>query len=163
MTDRAAPYRTVQWSWFPVPVILFLLVIEVVVLWSLRASGDLTAGSAIVTSAISTLVILVVLVFARQVVEVDDTEVRTWFGFGWPTRAIRFTDVTAVRKVRNSGWYGWGIRWIPNGSMYNTWGYEAVEFGLTSGRVFRIGTADRDGLADAVAARTGHTVETPGD
>ena len=29
---------------------------------------------------------------------------------------------------------------MPNGWMYNVWGFESVELELRSGRVFRIGT-----------------------
>lgn len=151
-------HRTIQWSWYPLIVGLILGTIELVVLVGLDRSGELTMPVAIGTAALSTAIFLVVLLFGRQVVEVDDLAVTTWFGFGWPKRSVPFAEITAIRRVRNRWWYGWGIRAVPSGWMYNTWGYDAVELGLASGRVFRVGTPDPDGLAAAVSAGAGLAV-----
>ena len=48
--------------------------------------------------------------------------------------------------VRNSALYGWGLRWIPGGTLWNVWGRDAVEVGLVSGKRFRIGTDDAEAL-----------------
>ena len=32
-----------------------------------------------------------------------------------------------MELVRNKWWHGWGVRWVPGGSMYNVWGLDAVE------------------------------------
>ncbi len=58
-----------------------------------------------------------------------------------------------MRPVRNSWWYGWGVRKVPGGWMYNVWGYDAIELELASGKVFRIGTDDPDGLLAALTER----------
>ena len=154
-------YRTVQWSKLPIPVIAFLVVVEAVVLSSLQAAGELTLDVVLWMTFISTVVAVVILLFARQVVEVDTTELRTSFGFGWPNRTIPLSDVTAVRQVRNPARYGWGIRKIPDGTMYNTWGLDAVEVGLPGDTVFRVGTPDPEGLAAELGLRTGLPVEFP--
>ena len=53
--------------------------------------------------------------------------------------------------MRNKWWYGWGLRWIPGGSMYNVWGFDAVELELRSGKVFRIGSDEPDALLAALS------------
>ena len=154
-------HRTIQWSWFPLMVGVMLGAIEAIVLVGLSNTGELTPWIAVGTTVLSAVIVLVVLAFGRQVVEVDASTVATWFGLGWPKRTFPVGDITAIRRVRNSWWYGWGIRWVPNGSMYNTWGRDAVEIGLTSGRVFRIGTPDPGGLADALSVVSGLPAEPP--
>jgi len=64
--------------------------------------------------------------------------------------------VTAVRQVRNHWYYGFGIRKVPNGWMYNVSGLDAVELHLTSGKVFRIGTDDVDQLFGVLSIQISH-------
>jgi hypothetical protein len=100
------------------------------------------------------------LVFNRLTVTVAAGTVDAAFGLGWPRRSINVLDITAVRRVRNKWWYGFGLRWIPNGTLYNVWGLDAVELELKSGRVFRIGTDDGP---DLIAAISLHTSLQPSD
>ena len=144
----------------PIPVIVFLVAIDLAVFIGLAGSDELTTGVVALTVGITVVIVATVLLFSRLVVEVDTESLRTSFGFGWPHRVIAIADITAIRKVRNSWWYGWGIRWVRNGWMYNTWGYDAVEVGLSAGRVFRAGTEDRDGLANALSEATGLPIES---
>jgi hypothetical protein len=52
--------------------------------------------------------------------------------------------------VRNKWWYGWGIRLTPHGWLFNVGGLDAVELELASGRKFRIGTDEPQGLLNAI-------------
>jgi hypothetical protein len=92
--------------------------------------------------------------FSRLTVEVAGT-IAVAFGRGWPRRTIDPSTVTASRIVRNSPWYGWGIRWIRKGSLWNVWGLDAVELDLAGGRRFRIGTDEPEGLLAAIRSVTG--------
>lgn len=152
-----------QWGWFWLPVGLFLVAIQAIVVVSLERSGEMTVGAVSITVGVSLVVMLVLVMFSRQVVEVHPSVVSTWFGVGWPRRDTPVEEIAAVRRVENSRWWGYGIRAIPNGWMYNSWGTDAVELGLASGKVFRIGTADPEGLAAEVALVTGLRVEYPSD
>ena len=89
--------------------------------------------------------------FSVLTVIVDGDHLRLYFGRGWPRKSIALREIVSVAPVRNRWWYGLGIRWIPGGTLWNVWGLDAVEFRLASGRVFRIGTDDVDGLVAAVA------------
>lgn len=88
--------------------------------------------------------------FRRLRVVVTDLEVVASFGSGWPRRAIPLSEVRGARAVRNRWWYGWGVRLVPRGWMFNVSGLDAVELELSGGRVFRIGTDDPEGLAAAI-------------
>ncbi len=96
------------------------------------------------------IVMAVLNVFGRLTVEVDNSRLRAFFGWGWPRRRLDFSTARAARIVRNRWWYGFGIRLIPNGWMWNVWGLDAVEFDLDTGKVLRIGTDQPEELLAAV-------------
>ncbi|MEM7286218.1 MAG: hypothetical protein AAF480_07690 [Actinomycetota bacterium] len=106
-----------------------------------------TIGFAIVLSVIF-------IVAGRLTVTVGDGQVRA-AGWGLPRWTIRTDTIAAARQVRNRWYHGWGIRLIPRGVMFNTWGLDAVELELRSGRRFRIGTDEPAALLDAVEAEAG--------
>ena len=93
----------------------------------------------------------VTLVFSRLTVTVENGEVVAAFGVGWPKHTEILSEILAVHTVRNKWIYGWGIRRLPDGWMYNVWGLDAVELDLVSGKKFRIGTDDPEGLLAAIA------------
>jgi len=76
------------------------------------------------------------------------------FGIGLIKKKILLTRVTAVEKVINPWYYGWGIRIIPKGMMYNISGAKAVELRFNdTTRVFRIGTKDSVRLQEEIKKR----------
>jgi hypothetical protein len=110
-------------------------------------------------------VILIVVVgamfiFSRLTVTVAAGTVDAAFGLGWPRRSINVLDIVAIRRVRNQWWYGFGVRRVANGLMYNVWGLDAVELELNSGHVFRIGSDDCSGLLAALSLHTSLRPET---
>lgn len=100
----------------------------------------------------------VLLLFWSLTIEVDQMQLRCFFGPGLIRRDIPLHEIVSARAVRNRWYYGWGIRLTPHGWMFNVSGLEAVELGLASGRRFRIGT-DRPG--EVVAALEGLTALRP--
>ncbi len=89
--------------------------------------------------------------FGTLTVVVDETSVLVRFG---PVSLLReriaVADVTHARVVRNSPLYGWGMRYIPHGRLWNVWGLDAVELQLAGGRRFRIGTDEPQALLQAL-------------
>ncbi len=143
------PYSHTQASFV---VVWIYALVEGAVLLALILGG--VPLPALVAAAVLLGVVAVVLVlFSRLTVEVDDTAVRVAFGNGWPRRSVPWGEVTSVAAVRNRWWYGLGIRKIPRGWLWTVWGLDAVELRLDSGKVFRIGTDDLDGLLAAASRR----------
>jgi hypothetical protein len=60
--------------------------------------------------------------------------------------------------VKNQWWWGWGIRLIPGGWLYNVSGLDAVELKMKNGRVYRIGTDEPRKLAEFIQAKLGRTI-----
>lgn len=77
------------------------------------------------------------------------------FGLGRPRKSIDLENVTEVRLVRSPWYYGWGIRKVPGGWVYNVWGFDSVELELSPGRVFRIGTDEPHELYGVLSVLAG--------
>ena len=89
--------------------------------------------------------------FGSLTVEVDEEELRHWFGPGFWRKTYMLQDIESANVVRNSWFWGWGIRLTPNGWLYNVSGLDAVQLQLRSGRKLRIGTDDPQGLVEAIS------------
>jgi hypothetical protein len=140
-------YRHTQWGWFGVPT----LALFVVVLGAVVSDDAVSTTMVAAVAALMAAILGVVLYFSRLTVSVDGARVVAAFGYGWPRRVFDAADITAVRPVKNKWWYGFGIRRLSRGWMYNVWGLDGVELELSSGTVFRIGTDEPDVLASIVS------------
>ena len=127
----------------------------VIALLVLTAGITVVADGAVgaVVGLMLVVIALLVLVFSRLTVEVNDDGLQASFGRGWPRRTARFDESATARVVRNRWWYGFGIRWIPGGILWNVWGLDAVELDLTDGKKLRIGTDEPDALLAALVGR----------
>jgi len=109
--------------------------------WVLQRAGAPAGAwaSLVVLGVISVL-------FGSLTVEVDRDQLRFWFGPGFLRRTVPLEEITASRVVTNRWWYGWGIRRIPGGWMYNISGLKAVELTLRGGKMLRVGTDEPEVL-----------------
>lgn len=91
---------------------------------------------------IAVLFILLVVfgLFWALTVEVTETEVLLKFGFGLIRKRFPLNSIVNARAVRNRWYFGWGIRILPGGWLYNVSGLDAVEIETTGRFVHRIGT-----------------------
>ena len=110
------------------------------------AFRDAFAGGVIVSAAGA----FILLSLFSLTTGVSDTDVQVWFGVGLIHRRIALNRITSAEAVRNHWIYGWGVRFIPNGWLWNVSGLDGVELALLSGRRFRIGTDEPEQLAAAI-------------
>ena len=83
--------------------------------------------------------------------EVSESSVHLSFGLGLIHRTIDRSTIARVIQVRNSWWYGFGIRYTPHGWMWNASGLDAIEITYKNDKKFRIGTDDPEGLLKALS------------
>ncbi|MDP8226656.1 MAG: hypothetical protein P9L89_03310, partial [Candidatus Celaenobacter polaris] len=86
------------------------------------------------------LMVMALYLFNSLIVKINSEKISVAFGSGLIRKNIPISTIKSAEKVRNKWYYGFGIRLIPGGQMYNVAGLDAVELKLTNGRVFRIGT-----------------------
>ena len=88
--------------------------------------------------------------FYSLTVEINDGELKCYFGPGLIRRYFALEDIVDAHPVRNAWYYGWGIRLTPGGWMFNISGLDAVELKRASGKSFRIGTDQPKELTEAL-------------
>jgi hypothetical protein len=76
------------------------------------------------------------------------------FGIGLIRKSIPLKRIKAVNAVKSPWYYGWGIRIIPNGVLYNIRGQDGVELKFKdTERIIRIGTKDSSNLKKEIEKR----------
>ena len=110
-----------------------------------------------VTVAVLAVLVAILVLFWSLTVEVTLDALRCSFGIGLISKTIPMHQVKNAQQVRNHLYNGWGIRRIYGGWMFNVSGLDAVELTLDSGKKFRIGTNDPEGLLSAIETTIGST------
>ncbi len=100
---------------------------------------------------------VIVLLFYKMETLVTDRQIVISFGVGLIRKKIDIDRLATVVPVKNKWYFGWGIRVIPRGMMYNIQGLYAVEVTyLDSKRITRIGSSDSERLALEIQKRIDH-------
>lgn len=149
-------YEHTQTGWVMLLGLLATAVVPGVVL------GQIGAGW--IAFAVAAVLGLVAFAFGALTVCVDQTHVTARFGVGalrgWFRKRAPLSEIASCRPVRNRWYFGWGIRYMGTGWLYNVAGLDAVELVLSGGKQMRIGTDEPAALVAALA-RSGVQVDGP--
>ena len=126
-----------------------LLVLYSAVILFISYLNILTGFSPFALAALILMLIAIGL-FATLTVAVDEQMIKLQFGLGVIRKVFLLKDIEAYRVVENPWYYGWGIRFTPRGWLFNVSGFSAIELQMKNGKLFRIGTDDPDGFAQAI-------------
>lgn len=97
------------------------------------------------------LVAVFTLAFSALTIRVDERSLIWVLGPRIIQKSVPLRDIADAQVVRNSLLAGWGIRWTPDGWLYNVSGTWAVRVVLNDGRRFRLGTDEPMLLLRAIA------------
>ena len=75
------------------------------------------------------------------------------FGIGVIRKKFYFKDIKDYSIEKNPWYYGWGIRKIPDGWLYNVSGSWSVQLNMKDGKMYRIGTEESKKLAGFIKSR----------
>jgi hypothetical protein len=139
-TTTRKKYREFQFSWLLtgilVPIHGFVAYLYVNGLGNRPLSTD---GFMIMTGV----GLFIYLIFYGMTTEVAQARIRLVFGIGLFRKRIDLSRVRSVAVVSNPWYYGYGIRLVPNGWLYNVGGPHAVELRFHDRKgVIMIGTRD---------------------
>ena len=98
----------------------------------------------------STFTILLGALFWCLEVKVGTDGIFLSYSFSLINKKIQRQQILQVEVVRNSWWYGLGIRLIPHGWMWNISGLDAIKLTYQDGNEFRIGTNQPQELYQAL-------------
>jgi hypothetical protein len=95
--------------------------------------------------------VIIYLLFYGMKTTIDDESIRISYGIGLIRKTIKLVNVKTVSVISSPWYYGWGIRLIPNGMMYNISGSAGVELTFKdTSRVIRIGSASAPVLENTI-------------
>lgn len=98
-----------------------------------------------------TLFSVIILAFYGITIIVTDKHLKIKFGIGLYTKKIDLASINTVAVVKIPSCYGYGIRIIPDGLLYNAGGKYAIEIKLKKRKqVIQIGTNDWEKLKEAI-------------
>ena len=107
--------------------------------------------------AVLFVLLLCFVLFWALTVEVTESDVVLKFGFGLIRKRFPLSSIVSARAVRNKWYFGWGIRLLPKGWLYNVSGLDAVEIETKDGSVHRLGTDQPSELLRAIRDACGLT------
>jgi len=125
-------------------------------LWALVAStmvsiiAGFAAGIPLLGVACALLIGGVIFQFRSLTVELRDGVLSLRYGNGLIAKRFTVSEIREARAVRNHWYFGWGIRLIPHGWLYNVYGLDAVEIRMANRKVYRIGTDEPHDLLTAI-------------
>ena len=128
---------------FPIWVTLPLVCL-VVLLFALE-------GGEVAALIITAVFLLIGFLFGGLITKVGSGSLDLAFGIGVISKSIPLEHIESAEAVRNRWWYGSGIRLTPHGWMWNMNGLSAVELTYKTGKKFRVGTTDPEGLLAALS------------
>ena len=144
-------YKEFQFGW-----LLFAVMIPTQILITYLYLNDLgdrpieTTGFLIASS----IFLLGYLLFYGLTTIISADIITVSFGIGLIRKRILIKRISSVETVKTPWYYGWGIRFIPNGMLYNISGTGGVEIKFNhTERVVRVGSKDSTRLKDEIAKR----------
>jgi len=141
----AIPYHHVQPGWL------------IRIALGIPAAGALIVGVVVRPEllAVAAVLAIALLLFHSLTVEVDSDAIHVAFGIGVIRRSIPLDRVASCRAARTPWYFGWGIRYVFKGWLWNVSGFYSVELTYTDGGHFRIGSDEADALAAAICEAQG--------
>lgn len=144
-------YKEFQFGWM-----IFIPIISAQVLLAFLYINKLGTRPLDTTSfiAVSTILILALLLSYRMTINVEDKFLTISFGVGLIKKRIEMKRIKSVSAINSPWYFGWGIRLIPHGILYNVSGQNGIELQFNdSNRVIRIGTKNSTQLNQEITKR----------
>ena len=105
---------------------------------------------AILIVGIAVFMAIILLLFHSLTVRLTEDEIQLRFGVGAVRKSFLIKDIEDATATRSRWFYGWGIKMIAGGWLYNVSGFDVVEIRLRNGTRAMIGTDEPQQLLLAV-------------
>ncbi len=131
-------------------IVAFLFFIDLLTLTIVFWSDHVPSYVNPVLIFLALLMIVLAVLFSSMTIKIDDGHLSWHFALKFWKKSLDLQDIRAVQVVRNRWWYGWGIKRIPGGWLYNVSGMSAVELQLPDERTIRLGSDEPEKLARTI-------------
>ena len=95
-------------------------------------------------------VAFIVILFYSLTIKVTDKKLIIYFGPGLIKFSFEISKITSCTPLENPITYGWGIKKIPGGWLFNVTGLKVFEITLNNGKVYRIGSPEPEKVCEII-------------
>lgn len=121
-------YKRTQTGWILLTILPLAIVYMYISYYFQWGDEPLTQTSFFI---ISSVFLLVLLVFYNLTIYIEDKVIHAKFGIGLIHVKLPIEKLHEVSIIRTPWWYGWGVRFTPQGMLYNIYGRQAVKVNFT--------------------------------
>ena len=137
-----------QFGTFPVMLMFPLLIFFIVII---LLSGFDNATEIIILSFLLITFLICLLIFYKLTIYVNNSHISFKLGTGLIHKEYPIADIESCSPVKNSFWYGIGIRLTPGGWLYNVSGLYAIELSFKNKKSkIRIGTNKPEEISQTI-------------
>lgn len=129
---------------------LVLLALPIVVCFMVFLISNAPWGYQLITLGLAALFGGLGICFHSLTIEVDDKDVRIFFGKGFLKRRWALADCVGARQVKTRLIDGWGIKLTPDGWLYSVSMPEAVLIRFRNGKAVQLGSDEPEALLAAL-------------
>jgi hypothetical protein len=130
--------------------LIILVFSTAILLLTVGAATGPSAPPLFLFGSVLAVLIISLILFCTLTVQVNNNKIVVFFGPGLIRKTFSVNEIRDTQIVKNRWYYGWGIRLLPKGWLYNVSGFDAVALTLKNDRKYRIGTDDPNGLLAAI-------------
>lgn len=103
------------------------------------------------------LMVVPLMLFYKLTIDIDDIKITMFFGSGLIKKEYLISEIKSCIPVKNSIFYGYGIRKIPHGWLYNVQGIKGIELTFKNrNQKIRIGCKEPDVVCRDIIDRINH-------
>ena len=149
-------YKKRQAGWLIILLFLPLILFFLYIIYQQEMLGKPfgnNPGPSIMYFGFAILFLILLSLFSHLTVTGYTDHLMIVFGIGLIRKKFYFKDIRDCSIQKSPWYYGWGIRKIPEGWLYNVSGSWSVQLNMKDGRMYRIGTGEPKRLAEFIKSR----------
>lgn len=144
-------YREFQFSWLIIGIFLPMQALTTYLYINRIGNNPLPLTGYVY---LTVLFFIIVLLFYGMTTLIDNDKIVISFGIGLIRKRVVIRDIKYAQPVQTPWYYGYGIRWIPNGWLFNVSGSDAVQINFKHHkRIITIGTRKQAVLTNEIRKR----------
>jgi len=93
------------------------------------------------------------LLFCSLTIRITKDKITWFFGPYFWKKKLKLEEIHSVKIIRTKWYFGFGIRLVSSGWLYNVSGLDAVELTLKDGTTISLGTNQANELQNAINAK----------
>jgi hypothetical protein len=144
--------KTIKYTQFGTFSVIIMLPIIIFLIIMLIMSEFNDPVFVIILTFVIVVLLICLLIFYKLTIYIDDTCLAFKLGIGLIKKEYALADIADCKPVKNSVWYGIGIRLTSNGWLYNVSGLYAIEITFKNKKSkIRIGTNKPEEISQMIS------------